>query len=89
MALLVSCDSGPLHLAAALGVPTVSIFGPTDPARNGAYGVNHETVYKVLSCSFCWEKACPLGTQDCMKQVTADEVFEAIKGHQRIKKQLS
>ncbi len=89
MALLVSCDSGPLHLAAALGVPTVSIFGPTDPARNGAYGENHETVYKVLSCSFCWKKICPLGTQDCTKQVTANEVFEAVKGHRRIKKQAS
>jgi lipopolysaccharide heptosyltransferase I len=88
MALLVSCDSGPLHLAAALGIPTVSIFGPTDPARNGAYGTVHETVYKVLPCSFCWKKKCPLGTKDCMQQVTADEVFEAVKGHQRINKQL-
>jgi lipopolysaccharide heptosyltransferase I len=89
MALLVSCDSGPLHLAAALGIPTVSIFGPTDPARNGAYGVNHETVYKMLSCSFCWKRTCPLGTRECMKQVTVDEVFEAVKGHQQIKKQIS
>ncbi len=79
MALLVSCDSGPLHLGAALGIPTVSIFGPTDPVRNGAYGVNHETVYKVLSCSFCWKKTCPLGTKECMDQVTVDEVFQAVK----------
>jgi heptosyltransferase I len=83
MALLVSCDSGPLHLAAAIGKPTVSIFGPTDPARNGAYGVNHEAVYKVLACSFCWKKTCPLGTQECMKQVTPDEVFEAVKSRQQ------
>jgi lipopolysaccharide heptosyltransferase I len=86
MALLVSCDSGPLHLAAALGIPTVSIFGPTDPKRNGAYGVDHEAVYKVLSCSFCWKKTCPLGTQECMKQVTTDEVFDSVAGHQQIKK---
>ena len=79
MALLVSCDSGPLHLGAALGIPTVSIFGPTDPVRNGAYGVNHASVYKVLSCSFCWKKTCPLGTKECMNQVTVDEVFQAVK----------
>ena len=87
MALLVSCDSGPLHLGAAVGIPTVSIFGPTDPVRNGAYGVNHETVYKVLSCSFCWKKTCPLGTKECMNQVTVDEVFQAVQ--QQIKNQLS
>ena len=79
MALLVSCDSGPLHLGAALGIPTVSIFGPTDPVRNGAYGVNHATVYKVLSCSFCWKKTCPLGTKECMNLVNVDEVFQAVK----------
>ena len=87
MALLVSCDSGPLHLGAAVGTPTVSIFGPTDPVRNGAYGVNHATVYKMLSCSFCWKKTCPLGTKECMNQVTADEVFKAVK--QQTKNQLS
>jgi lipopolysaccharide heptosyltransferase I len=87
MALLVSCDSGPLHLAAAVGIPTVSIFGPTDPLRNGAYGINHTAVYKVLSCSFCWKKTCPLGTKECMKQVNVDEVFQAVK--QKIKILLS
>lgn len=80
--LLVSCDSGPLHLCAALGVPTVSLFGPTDPVRNGAYGINNDTVHKTLSCSFCWKKKCPLGTQECMKQVTVDEVFEAVRSNQ-------
>jgi lipopolysaccharide heptosyltransferase I len=86
MALLVSCDSGPLHISAALGIPTVSIFGPTNPVRNGAYGINHTTVYKVLSCSFCWKKTCPLRTKECMHQVTVDEVFQAVK--QQTKKQL-
>jgi heptosyltransferase I len=88
MALLVSCDSGPLHLAAAVGVPTVSIFGPTDPMRNGAYGVNHEAVYKMLPCSFCWKKTCPLGTKECMQQVTVDEMFQAVRDHQKIKNQM-
>lgn len=83
LALLVSCDSGPLHLCAALGIPTVSLFGPTDPVRNGPYGSNHETVYKMLSCSFCWKRKCPLETNDCMKQVTVDEVLKAVQTNQK------
>jgi len=83
LTLLVSCDSGPLHLCAALGIPTVSMFGPTDPVRNGAYGLNHITVYKKLDCSFCWKRKCPLGTNECMKQVTVDEVFESVRSNQK------
>ena len=83
LTLLVSCDSGPLHLCAALGIPTVSIFGPTDPTRNGAYGLNHQTVNKVLACSFCWKKKCPLGTNECMTQVTVDEVFQSVRSNQK------
>ena len=82
LTLLVSCDSGPLHLCAAMGIPTVSLFGPTDPQRNGAYGLHHGTVYKLLPCSFCWKKKCPLKTNECMKQVTVDEVFETVRSNQ-------
>ena len=82
LTLLVSCDSGPLHLCAALGIPTVSLFGPTDPLRNGAYGIHHRTVYKLLPCSFCWKRKCPLGTNECMKQMTIDEVFEVVQSNQ-------
>ena len=80
--LLVSCDSGPLHLCSALSIPTVSLFGPTDPVRNGAYGLHHETVYKMLSCSFCWKRKCPLGTDECMQKVSVDDVFEAVRSNQ-------
>lgn len=78
-ALMISCDSGPLHLAAAMGIPTVSIFGPTDPARNGPYGLNHQVVCKTLPCSFCWKKICSIKTHDCMEQITVDEMFESVK----------
>lgn len=78
-ALMISCDSGPLHLCAAMGIPTVSIFGPTDPARNGPYGSNHQVVYKEQPCSFCWKKTCAIETHDCMEQVEVDDVFQAVK----------
>jgi lipopolysaccharide heptosyltransferase I len=80
--LLVSCDSGPLHLCSALSIPTVSLFGPTDPVRNGAYGLQHETVYKMLPCSFCWKRKCPFGTDECMQKVTVDDVFKAVQSNQ-------
>lgn len=81
--LLVSCDSGPLHLCSALDVPTVSLFGPTDPVRNGAYGLYHKAVYKMLPCSFCWKKKCHLGTDECMQEITVDDVFEAVLSNQK------
>ncbi|NIQ00109.1 MAG: hypothetical protein GWM98_06535 [Nitrospinaceae bacterium] len=87
LALFVSCDSGPLHLCAGLGIPTVSLFGPTDPARNGAFGPRNRAVHHVLSCSFCWKKRCPLGTRECMDRISVDEVFEAVRdsAHQYVK----
>jgi ADP-heptose:LPS heptosyltransferase len=41
---MVAADTGPLHAAAALGVPCVGLYGPTDPARNGPYGPGHRVV---------------------------------------------
>jgi heptosyltransferase-1 len=79
VALMISCDSGPLHLCAGMGIPTVSIFGPTDPARNGAYGSNHQVVYKEQPCSFCWKKTCAIETHDCMEKIEVDDVFQAVK----------
>ena len=62
LSLFVGSDSGPFHICAALGIPTVSVWGPTHPSRNGAYEKNHKAVYHELHCSFCWKRQCPLGT---------------------------
>jgi lipopolysaccharide heptosyltransferase I len=77
--MMISCDSGPLHICAAMGIPTVSIFGPTDPARNGPYGPNHLVVCKEQPCSFCWKKSCAIETHDCMDQIEVEDVFQAVK----------
>ncbi len=77
LALMISCDSGPLHLCAALGVPTVALFGPTDPLRNGPYGAGHATIMNDLPCSHCWKKTCPLKTDECMETISVDAVFQA------------
>ena len=79
LSLFVGSDSGPFHICWALGIPTVSAWGPTDPNRNGAYSKNHEAVFHKLNCSFCWKRQCPLGTTECMNKVTVQNMFDATK----------
>jgi ADP-heptose:LPS heptosyltransferase len=78
ISLFISCDTGPLHLCSVMGIPTVSIFGPTDPVRNGPFGTNHEVVFKKQTCSFCYKRQCPLNNE-CMDEVTVEDVFQAVK----------
>jgi heptosyltransferase-1 len=76
-ALLVTTDSGPMHLAAAMETPVVALFGPTDPARTGPYGPGHRIIRKGLSCSPCFRKRCE--TPRCMTDISVEEVFAAVK----------
>ncbi len=78
-ALFLGCDSGPAHLAAALGVPCVSVFGPTDPARNGPYGPRSAAVQldQPLDCQPCWRRTCSRGDFACMERLDADRVVAA------------
>jgi len=75
IALFIGSDSGPLHLSAALGIPCIALFGPTNPARNGPYGEHAQAIYKKLSCSFCWKRSCPLGTKECMNSIEVDGIL--------------
>lgn len=76
---IVTNDSGPLHLAAALAVPSVSIFGPTDPARTVIPGASR-VVQKPVNCGPCYERECPLRDHRCMSEISVDEVFTAAVG---------
>jgi len=76
---VVTNDSGPLHLATALAVPSVSIFGPTDPARTVIPGATR-VVQKPVSCGPCYERECPLRDHRCMSEIAVDEVFAAATG---------
>lgn len=73
----VTTDTGPMHLAAAVGTPVVGLFGPTDPARTGPYGKQHTALRAGLDCSPCFRKSCP--DIRCMKHITVDRVFDAVK----------
>ena len=76
---IVTNDSGPLHLAAALAVPSVSIFGPTDPARTVIPGATR-VVRKDVDCGPCYERECPLRDHRCMAGISVDEVYTAAVG---------
>jgi heptosyltransferase-2 len=76
---IVTNDSGPLHLATALAVPSVSIFGPTDPARTVIPGATR-VVQKPQACGPCYKRECPLRDHPCMTQISVEEVFAAAVG---------
>ena len=73
--LFVGADSGPLHLAAALGTPVVGLYGPKDPRTYGPYWENARVVRKGVACSPCTLRRC--ARPECMTLLTADEVREA------------
>jgi 3-deoxy-D-manno-octulosonic-acid transferase/heptosyltransferase-1 len=64
--IVVSTDTGPMHLAAAVGTPVVALFGPTAPWRTGPFGHGHKIIRADLECSPCFKRQC--NTIDCMKQ---------------------
>jgi heptosyltransferase-2 len=69
-------DSGPVHIAAAMGRPTVTIFGSTDPAWTAPRGIWTEVVSAGLDCSPCFERDCPRGKPICMLDIDPDKVLE-------------
>jgi len=74
---LLTTDSGPMHLAAAVGTPVVALFGPTSPERTGPYGEGHAVIRRNMDCSPCFRKACE--TLACMKAIEVEEVFRAVR----------
>jgi len=77
-ALCVSGDTGPLHLAAAVGIPCVALFGATDPRRNGPYGVPSRTLTFPLDCAPCWKTDCPLEHRRCLADLAPETVIREI-----------
>jgi lipopolysaccharide heptosyltransferase II len=75
--LLLTNDTGTMHLADVLAVPTVAIFGSTDPARTGPQGAVHRIVHHAVSCSPCFLRECPIDFR-CMLGVTPEEVAAVI-----------
>jgi heptosyltransferase-1 len=78
---LVTTDSGPMHLAAAVGTSVVALFGPTAPWRTGPYGQNHVVLRADVSCSPCFKKQCSTTVYEeraCMKRLSVEDVTRAV-----------
>lgn len=72
--LVLGGDSGPTHLAHALGTPVLMVMGPTDPERNGPYGAPDRAIWRLLPCSFCHRRFGE--TKACLLEIPADRVAE-------------
>lgn len=70
-------DTGPMHIASAMGTPVVALFGPTDPVVNGPYRQPHTILYKGLPCSPCKERRCSRNLE-CMTGITVEEAYAAV-----------
>jgi heptosyltransferase-3 len=78
-ALFIGVDSAGMHIAAAVGTPTVSIFGPSAPASWAPRGPEHLVVHRNLSCVPCRQKGCDGKEQSrCLDDLTVAEVMSAV-----------
>ncbi len=78
-AVVVSNDTGPMHMAAALGARTIAIFGSTDPWKTSPPS-NTDVIYKEVECSPCFHRECSRDLA-CLRGITVDEVYRKIKEH--------
>lgn len=77
--IVVSNDSGPMHIAAAVGTPVLGIYGPTNPVLQGPYGEKHVTVRREgLDCLGCNLTKCPIG-HPCMNELTVEMVMKGVE----------
>jgi 3-deoxy-D-manno-octulosonic-acid transferase/heptosyltransferase-1 len=78
-ALVVSTDTGPMHLAAAVGTPVVALFGPTAPWRTGPFGEGHRVVRTSPPCSPCFRRHCDEHRCRCMMDISVDMVLAHVQ----------
>ncbi len=78
--LFIGNDSGPLHLAALLGVPVVGLFGPALPGHTAPYAARGVFIYRKVSCSPCTQTHCIMPGNSCMNRITVEEVYDAANG---------
>jgi len=85
----IGMDSAPLHIANAVAANMASdsqqlkilgLFGPTAPGRTGPIGLQHETIQTKLSCQPCFKRQCPLKTDQCMTDLSAEAVISRLEG---------
>jgi lipopolysaccharide heptosyltransferase I len=81
---VISTDTGPMHIAAAVETPVVAIFGPTAPNRTGPWGKQHTVVRAGVECSPCFSRRCTASVAEpmaCMNQITSARILTALRNH--------
>ena len=77
--LMITVDSGPMHIAAAVGTPVLALFGATDPRRTGPLGPGR-VLHRRLPCSPCLQRRCAIAdTLRCMRDIDVPEVLGAAR----------
>lgn len=74
--LLISNNTGPVHIAAALGTPVVDLYALTNP-QHTPWMVPHRTLYHDVPCRYCYKSICPMGHHNCLRLVTPESVVQA------------
>lgn len=77
---VVTNDSGLMHVAAAVGTRIQALYGSSSPTYTPPLTDNADIHYLALSCSPCFERTCPLGHRNCLKQMLPDSIGQAIRG---------
>lgn len=77
--MFIGCDTGPLHIAAALGTPCVALFGASDPARTGPFGQARGVVTHAVPCSPCRRKICNVHGHPCMRDLSVELVWTRVE----------
>ncbi len=84
--LLLTNDSGPMHIAAAVGTPVVALFGPTSALLTGPYGVGHHVLTGTVACRPCFSRTCrnalPL---ECLRAVPPEQVLAAARAQRALR----
>lgn len=90
LGMFITNDSGPMHIAAAYKVPTVSVFGPTRHKETCQWQNPQSLIVRHdMACAPCMKRRCPLGHHECMKAITADEVITAVNNLRSISSSLA
>jgi ADP-heptose:LPS heptosyltransferase len=74
---MISADTGPMHLASAVGTPVVALFGPTRPARNGPWSSSDVSLSKYADCSCHYERRCRRRSA-CLDEIGSNQVLDAV-----------
>ena len=72
-------DSGPMHLAAAVGTPTIGLYGPGDPTRFAPIGVACQTIQGTIECPPCVGTTCRFEKDGCMSEIRVTDVIQVLE----------